>query len=128
MWARVYHLSMCGWPVAFWVFGVTRRWFLILSLGLVVCGCFGGRQALGQGWGGGGLCTLKHMGNLSRCDLLVTGGPGGGGSVLSLVPAPDDLWGDYCGNSIGGSLLFCPVAAMVVVLWSLLPNEGWGCH
>lgn len=74
----------------------------------------------------GGLCTLKHMGNLSRCDLLVTGGPGGGGSVLSLVPAPDDLWGDYCGNSISGSLLFCQVAAMVVVFWSLQPNEGWG--
>lgn len=24
--------------------------------------------------GGVGLCTLKHMGNLSRCDLLVSGG------------------------------------------------------
>lgn len=58
---------MCGWPAAFWVFGVTRRWFLILSLGVVVCDCFGGRQALGQGWGVGWGCALS--------SIWVPGGP-----------------------------------------------------
>lgn len=60
-------LSMCGWPVAFWVFGVTCWWLLILSLGVVVCGCFGGRHNLGQGWRvgwgclGGPLVALMMM-------------------------------------------------------------------
>lgn len=76
LWARVY-----DWPlyvrVACRILGV-RGYLLVVPYSLP-----GGGGLWLLWWeasprsgveGGVGLCTLKHMGNLSRCDLLVPGG------------------------------------------------------